>query len=271
MNPQNPQQIPGQPQQNQPPQPGQSIVPGQGQPQAISPFQSHVRRPGASPSSQVTPQAYAAPPQAPTATAYPTYSANSGRAPRGRKILLWVLLFLVVVGIGAGVYYFVAGQNKTVALDSAQQISFDGPATIDGYQENSNDTATAWISDDAACVINYGILSQEELPGKTTAEVIKNYVTQLKDNGAEVIEGKEIARLELKSPDDKTTYLLPTASFISSASDIWTVANYSMVKIAGDAHAVASRYCTGESQQSAQNALAAMPSLTNLVKITVAQ
>jgi hypothetical protein len=212
---------------------------------------------------------------------------SPGGGGRIRQLLMALAALLVVIGIGAAVYFvFFKGDSSNDAAkkssQSAEKSAVDmstlnsvklALAATDATGLIAKDTGveefTSFTSSDDMCAVSVGIVKAADLPGADLNAMLEPQLKALRDAGA-TIEGPSAGKaLTLKdATDSKTTYSMPTLIFDFSKDNQHVLTHYSAVILKNTDRAVVSRACGNKEGAVDKNKVNDLDSIATKVKVT---
>lgn len=244
----------------------------------VSPAGPPAGMPDASAPDPVTPGAPGSPP------------ANGMEPPKNAKKSMMILLIVVAAAIVLAVAsYFLfankndrdnankAAQNSTedvdaTALDTLNNLTMNSPADMKDFKDTevASTTAKQLINEEESCVLQFGTLTAEALPGDDLGDIVARQIESIKDNGG-TLEGPDSgeALLLKDAEDDSVTYSMPTLVFSYSKDKNRAKQYYSAVVLKNGDRAFVSRICgNSESKEIPQSDLDEVNELAKGVTVT---
>lgn len=200
------------------------------------------------------------------------YSSNSSGPSRGKRLL--VFFGLLLVGVGAIALFLILGNssgnkqnnssNKTsqnkdsgtvLNITVVRNPSLSAPKDMKAYVKDSSfvNNVGDYTTKDAACNLQFGIVTANELPGATQEEVAITHLGASANFGAVGGDPVKTSDLILKATNGNQRYSLPTYKFEFSRDDVNYLASYSIALLADGGRAYVRTYCsnTGEAVSAA--------------------
>jgi len=134
-------------------------------------------------------------------------------------------------------------------LGSLTSLDFGVPTNLNPYTGDTSTTAgyhiylTQGSSDAKGCSLSFGLMPEDQLPGKDSTTVINTQIESLRAHGAAITGPTKGATLKLKSGDGKTVYNLPTTNYQYVSSNKYVSGHYSVAVLKGGQRAVVFREC----------------------------
>lgn len=273
--------------QAQPPQtpPVQPQTPPQ--PRVVGPQQAQPFDPSASVASPI-----GTPPMQPDMSGQPMQPMQMSSMPSGgngriRRLLIALLALIVVLGIGAAVYFVMfkgdssndaakksskSAEKSAISMDTLNSVKLTLAATdATGLTDKATGVADfkTYMSDDELCAVSVGIVKAADLPGADLNAMIEPQLKTLRDAGA-AIDGPSAGKaLTLKdATDSKTTYSMPTLVFDFSKDNQHVLTHYSAVILKNTDRAVVSRACGNKEGAVDQSKVTNLDNIAAKTKVT---
>lgn len=209
---------------------------------------------------------------------------------RMRRMLIALAALVLVIGIGAAVYFLVfKGDSSNDAAkkssQSAEKSAVDmstlnsvklALAAEDATGLTAKETGVAdfksFSSSDDMCAVSVGIVKEADLPGADLNAMLEPQLKALRDAGA-TIDGPNAGKaLILKdAADSKTTYSMPTLIFDFSKDNQHVLTHYSAVILKNTDRAVVSRACGNKEGAVDKNKVNSLDDIAKKVKVTKQQ
>lgn len=179
-----------------------------------------------------------------------------------KSLIMLIVVVVVAVAVAAAAYFLFmkkdnrdsannAAKNSTAdvdatALDTLNSLTMNAPTDTKGYTDSgiSSTTAKQYVAEDESCVLQFGTLTAEQLPGTDLGDIVARQVEAVKEAGGNLTGPDSGDALLLKdASDDSVTYSMPTLIFSYSKDDNRVKQYYSAVVLKNGDRAFVSRIC----------------------------
>lgn len=206
-------------------------------------------------------------PQEVPATTQRTFETPQEKKRRSLAVLFTLGIILILALAGAAVYFIQKHdsnkdkQNGGTSLNGPAPtakggdlaaltgLDFGVPTDLDPYTGDSSTIAgyhiylTQGSTDAKGCSLSFGVMGEDQLPGKDSAAAINTQIEALKAHGAAVTGPTKGATLKLKSGDGKTVYGVPTTNYQYVQDNRYVSVHYSLTALKSGQRAVIIREC----------------------------
>lgn len=185
-------------------------------------------------------------------------------APSSNKKMLAIIGVVVVVIALAVAGYFLfmrdkddsntknaadksSNQSKETKLDTLEgTITLKAPASLEGYEASSANTAENSVYAKGDCSLQFGVTDASKLPGNDLADIVDSQTAALREQGITMEQPQSGTALVLKDADDSSkSYVLPTLDLRASANNEHVLSHYSAAVFKDGRRAFVTRVCKG--------------------------